>query len=129
MSFSGIYPNDTLPYPNTLPIRSLLKVNFWVFHPRDLTPFLIHLSRVFTFHHHFVVFVVVFFFPFISCNISTIFIFLYTTMMHMKCNEITYHHPQYKRKLLLIQISIKKHNLYLILFILNNLNNFNNQTL
>ena len=34
-------PKDMRPYPNTLLIRSLLGVNFWVFHPKDLTPFLI----------------------------------------------------------------------------------------
>ena len=43
---------DTRPYPNTLPIWSLLGVNFWIFHPRDLFPFLIRLTRAFTFHHY-----------------------------------------------------------------------------
>ena len=54
----GLSPKDTRPYPNTLPIRSLPGVNFWVFHPRDLSPFLIRLTRAFTFHHYFI------FFPF-----------------------------------------------------------------
>ena len=37
----GLLPKDTRPYPNTLLIWSLSEVNFWVFLPRDLTPFLI----------------------------------------------------------------------------------------
>ena len=49
-------PNDTRPHPNTLPIRSPLKVSFWVFHPGDLFPFLIRLTRAFTFHHYFIFF-------------------------------------------------------------------------
>ena len=35
-------PKDTRLHLNTLLIRSLLEVNFWVFYPKDLTPFLIH---------------------------------------------------------------------------------------
>ena len=46
-------PKDTRPYPNTLPIWSLPGVYFLVFHFRDLTPFLIHLTRAFTFHYFF----------------------------------------------------------------------------
>ena len=52
---------DERQHPYTLPIQSLLDVNFWVFHPRDLSPFLIHLTRAFTFHHYFNFF---FLFPF-----------------------------------------------------------------
>ena len=36
-----LLPKDTCSYPNTLPICSLPKVNFYVFHPRDLTHYLI----------------------------------------------------------------------------------------
>ena len=36
-----LLPKDTRPYPYTLPIQSLHRVKFWVFHPRNLTPFLI----------------------------------------------------------------------------------------
>ena len=37
----GLSPKDMHLYPNILPIRSLLEINFWVFHLRDLTLFLI----------------------------------------------------------------------------------------
>ena len=43
---------DTCPHPNTPPIWSLLEVNFWIFHPMDLTLFLIRLTT-FTFHYCF----------------------------------------------------------------------------
>ena len=82
-------PKDTCPYPNTLSIQSLLGVDFWVFHLRDLTLFLIRLSQAFTFHGYFIFL----FFPF-HVILQQIFIFLHTTMMHMKCNEIKNHHPQ-----------------------------------
>ena len=49
----GLSPKDTRPHPNTLPIQSLPEVNFWVFHPRDPIPFLIRLTRAFTFHYYF----------------------------------------------------------------------------
>ena len=119
--------NDTCQYPNTLPIRSLLGVNFWAFHLRDLTPFLIRLSWTFIFHHHFF-----FLFPF-HATFKQFSFFLHTTMMHMKCNNFIYHypqffsktnfiksniiissllhHPKYQRKFLILQISTK-HNLY-----------------
>ena len=51
----GFLPKDTRPHPNTLPIRSLPSVNFWVFHLRDLSSFLIRLTWTFTFHHYFIV--------------------------------------------------------------------------
>ena len=90
----GLSPKDTCLYPNTLHIRSLLGVNFWVFYPKDLTHFLIRLSWAFIFHHYFI---------FLSFSfhaiLQQIFIFLHTTMMHMKCNEITYHHPQMSWKI------------------------------
>ena len=41
----GLSLKDTRLHPNTLPIRSLLGVNFWVFHSKDLSPFLIRLTR------------------------------------------------------------------------------------
>ena len=50
----GLSPKDTCLYPNTLPIRSLLEVDFWVFHHRDFIPFLIRLTRAFTFHYYFI---------------------------------------------------------------------------
>ncbi len=50
----GLSPKDTRPHPNTLPIRSLPGVNFWVFHPRDLSPFLIRLTRASTSHLYFI---------------------------------------------------------------------------
>ena len=59
---------DTHPYPNTLLIRSLPEVDFWVFHPRDLTSFLIHLTRTFIFHYYFI---------FLSFSISLLFIHKY----------------------------------------------------
>ena len=80
---------DTCLYPNTLHIRSLPGVNFLVFYLKDLTPFLIRLSWAFTFHHYFIFLS----FPF-HATLQQIFIFLHTTMMHMKCNEITYRPPQ-----------------------------------
>ena len=77
----------THPYPNTLPIRSLSKViNFWVFHHRDLTLFLIHLSRTFhfsfLFSFHFCLFEVFSFsFPF-HTTISSIFFFYFSSQNH-----------------------------------------------
>ena len=50
----GFSSKDTRPHPNTLPIRSLPGVNFWVFHPRDLSPFLIRLTRASTSHLYFI---------------------------------------------------------------------------
>ena len=48
-------------------------------------------------------------------------------MMHMKCNEITYHHLQMSYKIL-TNPNINKITIYTkISFILNNLNNFNNK--
>ena len=92
----GLSPNDTRPYPNTLPIRSILRVNFWVFHPRDLSPFLIHLIWTFTFHYYFI------FSSFsIPCTFLKFYFFLHTTMMRMKCNGVNYlihkyHNIKYK---------------------------------
>ena len=75
----GLSPKDTHSHPNTLPIRSLPGINFWVFHPRDLSPFLICLTQAFTFHHLFIFFFLFFhlihFLQFLS--------FLHTTMMQM----------------------------------------------
>ena len=74
----GLSPKDTCPHPNTLSIRSLPGVNFWVFHPRDLFPFLIRLTRAFTFHHYS-------FFSFFChfMHFSQFLSFLHTTMMQM----------------------------------------------
>ena len=44
--------------PKYTPHSESSQGNFWVFHPRDLSPFLIRLTRAFTFHHYFI------FFPF-----------------------------------------------------------------
>ena len=52
----GLSPKDMRLHPNTLPIRSLPGANFWAFHPRHLSPFLICLTRAFTFHHYFIFF-------------------------------------------------------------------------
>ena len=73
-------PKDTRPHPNTLPIQSLPGVNFWVVHHRDISPFLICLTRAFTFHHYFIFFSS-FFFHFI--HFSKYLSFLHTTMMQM----------------------------------------------
>ena len=70
---------DTRPYPNTLLIRSLPGVNFWVFHPRNLTPFLIRLTQTFTFHYYF--FIIFLFFHLM--HFSQFLSFLHTTMMQM----------------------------------------------
>ena len=43
----GLSSKDTCLYPNTLFIQSLSKVNFCMFHTRDLTPFLICLSSAY----------------------------------------------------------------------------------
>ena len=81
----GLSPKDMRPHPNTLPIRSLPEVNFWVFHPKDLIPFLIRLTRAFTFHYYF-------FFHFM--HFSQFLSFLHITMMQMKCHEVNYPHSQ-----------------------------------
>ena len=82
----GLSPKDTRSHPNTLPIRSLPGIDFWVFYPRDFSPFLIRFTRAFTFHHYFIFFP--FFFHFI--HFSQFLSFLHTTMMQMKCNEVNY---------------------------------------
>ena len=109
-------------YPNKLSIRSLLGVDFWVFHLRDLTLFLICLSWTFTFYYYFIFFS-------ISC-IFHCFFFFHTTMMHMKCNEINYPHSQVLQLSNKISINpnINKIIIYtMISLFLNNPNNFNNQ--
>ena len=80
---------DERQHPYTLPIQSLLDVNFWVFHPRDLSPFLIHLTRAFTFHHYFNFF---FLFPFHALFI----VFILSSHNHdaNKCHEVNYPHSQ-----------------------------------
>ena len=77
----GLLPKDTRPHPNTLPIRSLPEVNFWVFHLRDLSPFLICRTQAFTFHHYFIFF-------FISFSVSYTFYNLYSffTQFMMQTN-------------------------------------------
>ena len=118
----GLSLKDTCLYPNTLPIWSLPRVEFLGLLLRDLTPFLIHFSRAFTFHHYFIFLSFLF-----HTTLQQIFIFLHTTMMHMKCNEITYHHLQMSYKIL-TNPNINKITMYAkISFILNNPNNFNNQ--
>ena len=74
----GLSLKDTRPHPNTLPIQSLPGVNFWVFHLRDLSPFLIRLTLAFTFHHYS-------FFSFFChfMHFSQFLSFLHTTMMQM----------------------------------------------
>ena len=74
----GLSSKDTGPHPNTLPIRSLSGVNFWVFHPRDLSPFLIRLTWAFTFHHYS-------FFSFFChfMHFSQFLFFFHITMMQM----------------------------------------------
>ena len=42
--------------PKYTPHSESSRGNFWVFHPRDLSPFLIRLTRAFTFHHYFIFF-------------------------------------------------------------------------
>ena len=75
----GLSLKDTRPHPNTIPIRSLPEVNFWVFHHRDLSPFLICLTRAFTLHHYFI-----FFFLFFHLiHFSQFLSFLHTIMMQM----------------------------------------------
>ena len=108
--------------PKYTPSLEYSRGKFLVFHPKDLTPFLIHLSRAFTFHHYFIFLSFLF-----HTTLQQIFIFLHTTMMHMKCNEITYHHLQMSYKIL-TNPNINKITMYAkISFILNNPNNFNNQ--
>ena len=61
-------PKNVRPYPNTLLIRSLPNVDCWVFHPKDLTPFLILLTRAFTF-----ITILFFLSFFISCTFHSFF--------------------------------------------------------
>ena len=75
----GLSLKDTCPHQNTLPISSLPGVNFTVFHLRDLSPFLIRLTRAFTFHHYFIF---SFLFPFHTLFTISL-AFLHTTMMQM----------------------------------------------
>ena len=100
-------PKDTRLYSNTLSIRSLPGVNFWVFHPRDLISFLICLSWAFTFHHHFIII----FFSF-HATFQQFFYFSFTQPWCI-WNTIKLHIiiHEYPRKFSLTQISIK-HNLY-----------------
>ena len=85
----GLSSKDMRPYPNTLLIRSLPGVNFWVFHPRNLTPFLIRLTWTFTFHYYFI-----YLFIFHLMHFSQFLSFLHTTMMQMKCHEVNYPHSK-----------------------------------
>ena len=62
----GFSSKDMRSYPNILLIRSLLGVYFLVFHSRDLTPFLIHLTRAFTFYYYF--------FPHFFCTFYSFYI-------------------------------------------------------
>ena len=80
----GLSPKDTRPHPNTLPIRSLPEVNFWVFHHRDLSPFLICLTQAFTFHHYFIFFLSFFHFIHFSQFLS----FLHITIMQMNVMKL-----------------------------------------
>ena len=72
----GLSPKDMCPYPNTLPIQSLPRANFWVFHHRDLFPFLIRLTRAFTFHYYFI---------FLSFSISCTFHSFYLSLTQSWC--------------------------------------------
>ena len=96
---------DTHPYPNTLPIRSLPEVNFWVFHPKDLSPFLIRLTRAFTFHHY------SFFFFFCHFMHFSQFLFSFTQPWckwnAMRLIILIHKYHKYKIKFLLIQILLK----------------------
>ena len=69
-------PNDTRPYPNTLSIRSLPRVNFWVFHLMNLSTFLIRFTRAFTFHYCFI---------FLSVSISCTFHSFYLSFTQPWC--------------------------------------------
>ena len=98
-------PKDMCPYPNTLPIQSLLEVDFWVFHSRDLTPFLIRLSRAFTFHYYFI-------FP--SFSISCTFLNFYFSFTQpwfiwnaIRVIILNHKYHKYHIKFPWIQISIK----------------------
>ena len=84
----GLSSKDTRPHPNTLPIRSLSEVNFWVFHPRDLSPFLIRLTRAFTFItiHFSLSFA-------ISCTFHSFYPF-FTQPWCNACHEVNYSHSQ-----------------------------------
>ena len=74
----GLSLKNTRSHPNTLPIRSLLEVNFCVFHSRDLSPFLIHLTRSLFF------IMISFFLSFsISYTFHNFLSLLHTTMMQM----------------------------------------------
>ena len=85
----GLLSKDMRLHPNTLLIRSLLGVDFWVFHPRDLFFFLIHLTWAFSFHYYFIF---SFFLHFMHFPQSLSF--LHTTMMQMKCHGVNYPHSQ-----------------------------------
>ena len=122
----GLSPKDMHPYPNTLPIQSILGIDFWVFHPRDLIPFLIRLSRAFAFHYYFIF---LSFFHFM--HLSHFLFFLHTTMMHMKCHRINY--PQSQVSQISDNIptnsNTNKITIYtMISLFLNNPNNSHNQT-
>ena len=56
LSFSGFHWKIHVCTQTHSPFGVFLGYIFWVFHSRDLTPFLIHLSRAFTFHHYFIIF-------------------------------------------------------------------------
>ena len=61
----------------------------WVFHPRDLSSFLIRLTRTFTFHHYFIFF---FLFPFHA--LFTVFIFSSHNHDANECHEVNHPHSQ-----------------------------------
>ena len=92
-------PNDTHLYPNTLLLRSLPEVNFWVFHSMDLSPFLIRLTRTFTFHHYS-------FFSFF-CHFMQFLSFLHTTMIQMNVTRLITFIYKYHINFQLVQISLE----------------------
>ena len=95
----GFSLNDMRLYPNTLLIRSLPGVNFWVFYPRDLSPFLIHLTWTFTFHHYS-------FFSFF-CHFMQFLSFLNTTMMQMNVTRLITIIYKYHINFQLVQTSLE----------------------
>ena len=97
----GLSLKDTHPYPNTLPIQSLPRVDFWVFHLRKLTPFLIRLSQTFTFYHYFIIHFS------ISCNFLTILNFFTQPWCIWNAMRLVIIIHKYQRKFSLIQTSIK----------------------
>ena len=98
-------PNDTHLYLNTFPFQSLPGVDFLVFHPRDLTPFLIRLTWTFNFHYYLI---------FLSFSISCTFLNFYFSFTQpwfirnaIRLIILNHKYHKYHIKFPWIQISIK----------------------